>query len=121
MDKSVKDILLRKLLVSWIVLSPLLIFGQTPVSKSHSTVTAIDGNIYKTVKIGEQVWMAENLHVARYNNGDSIANVTKAKDWRGLSSGAWSYFNNDPQKGKTYGRLYNWYSVNDPRGLCPDG
>lgn len=84
-------------------------------------VTDIEGNVYRTVKIGDQIWMAENLAVTRYRNGDAIPGVTELEEWVALENGAWSEYDNDPEKGKVYGKLYNWYAVNDPRGLAPEG
>jgi uncharacterized protein (TIGR02145 family) len=75
----------------------------------------------KTVKIGAQTWMAENLNVDHYRNGDPIPEVQGKKEWSNLKSGAWCYYNNDSENGKKYGKLYNWYAVNDPRGLAPEG
>lgn len=86
-----------------------------------NTVTDIDGNIYRTVKIGTQVWMAENLKVKHYQNGDLIENVTSDSDWIKLSTGAWCIYSNDTIYGKMYGNLYNWYAVNDARKLAPKG
>ena len=85
------------------------------------TVTDIDGNEYKTVKIGEQVWMAENLKVTRYRNGDPIPNIVDNSEWNQLTTGAYSHYWNDPFMTSTYGLYYNWYVVDDKRGLCPDG
>jgi uncharacterized protein (TIGR02145 family) len=73
----------------------------------------------KTVKIGKQTWMAENLNVDHYRNGDPIPVVQDQEKWKNLKTGAWCYYNNDPNNGKKYGKLYNWYAVNDPRGLAP--
>lgn len=73
------------------------------------------------VKIGKQTWMAENLDVSTYANGDPIPQVTDESQWGLLTTGAWCYYNNDPFIGTTYGKLYNWYAVNDPRGLAPEG
>ena len=82
-------------------------------------ITDIDGNTYKTVKIGKQEWMAENLNVSHYCNGDPIP---KAKDeWSKLKTGAWCYYDHDEENGKIYGKLYNGYAVYDPRGLAPEG
>ena len=75
----------------------------------------------KSVKIGNQVWTAENLNVDHYRNGDSIPEVKNQYEWRNLKTGAWCYYKNNPENGKKYARLYNWYAVNDPRGLAPDG
>jgi len=57
-----------------------------------------------------------------YRNGDPIPEVTDPNQWKTLTTGAWCYYNNDPVMGSTYGgKLYNWYAVNDPRGLAPVG
>jgi uncharacterized protein (TIGR02145 family) len=88
---------------------------------SDNPVTDIDGNIYQTVTICSQVWSQRNLQVARYRNGDVIPQVTDATQWTNLTTGAWCYYNNDPATEATYGKLYNWYAVNDPRGLAPSG
>jgi uncharacterized protein (TIGR02145 family) len=74
-----------------------------------------------SVKIGNQVWMSKNLDVDTYRNGDHIPEVTDQNEWANLTSGAWCYYDNDPANGKIYGKLYNWYAVNDPRCLSPDG
>jgi uncharacterized protein (TIGR02145 family) len=73
------------------------------------------------VIIGTQQWMKENLDVTTYRNGDVIPQVTSNAEWAGLTTGAWCYYNNDPANGAIYGKLYNWYAVNDPRGLAPAG
>jgi len=85
------------------------------------TVTDIDGNTYEIVKIGNQWWMAENLKVTNYRNGEAIPNVTEDSAWSNLSTGAWCSYNNDVSNIETYGRLYNWYAVNDSLGLAPEG
>ncbi len=82
-------------------------------------VTDIDGNVYRTVVIGEQEWMAENLKVTKYNNGDPIPNITDSTQWNTLTTGAWSYYNNEEANNNIYGKLYNWYAAEDPRNLCP--
>ncbi|MBP7102081.1 MAG: fibrobacter succinogenes major paralogous domain-containing protein [Bacteroidales bacterium] len=87
---------------------------------TYGTVTDIDGNTYKTVKIGTQTWMAENLKVTKYNNGIIIPNVTDGNRWYGLTSGAYCNYNNSPSNVATYGRLYNWYAVKSGK-LCPTG
>ena len=74
-----------------------------------------------TIQIGSQKWMSKNLDVAFYRNGDPIPQVTDATAWAALTTGAWCYYNNDPTQGNKYGKLYNWYAVNDPRGLAPQG
>jgi len=80
-----------------------------------------DGTVYKTVQIGDQVWMAENLRATKYSNGDPIPNVTSDSQWGDLSSGAYCAYDNDESNAETYGYLYNWYAVNDSRGLAPEG
>lgn len=76
------------------------------------------------VKIGSQTWMAKNLDVGTFANGDAIPEAKTAAEWMAAGDAqkpAWGYYDNDPANGKTYGRLYNWYAVSDPRGLCPQG
>ena len=85
------------------------------------TVTDIDGNVYQTVKIGNQWWMAENLKVIHYLNGDSIPNVTDDSIWRDLITGAYCAHDNDNGNVDTYGLLYNWYVVGDSRNIAPIG
>ena len=74
-----------------------------------------------TIVIGTQQWMRENLDVVTYRNGDVIPQETDPTAWAALTSGAWCYYNNDVANGAIYGKLYNWYAVNDPRGLAPTG
>lgn len=84
------------------------------------TVTDIDGNIYKTIKIGNQVWMAENLKTTRYNDGTPIPNVTDNNEWSKLKTGAFCYYDNDSEYNTIYGKLYNWYAVGTGK-LAPKG
>ena len=87
-----------------------------------SPVTDIDGNVYKTVSIGTQIWMAENLKTSKYRNGVSIPLVTTNASWAALSTGAYCWYSNDAATNKaTYGALYNWYAVNDIRNIAPAG
>lgn len=74
------------------------------------------------VKICNQVWMIKNLDVTTYRNGDAIPQVTDPVQWENLTTGAWCWYDNDSATyAATYGRLYNWYAVKDPRGLAPQG
>lgn len=73
------------------------------------------------IKIGKQIWMTENLKTTHYQNGDIITNVTSAKSWSKLNSGARCTYKNKEDYNKIFGFLYNWYAVNDPRGLAPSG
>ena len=75
----------------------------------------------ETVKIGTQEWTTKNLNVSTYSNGDVIPEVTDPKVWANLTTGAWCYYDNDPKNEAIYGKLYNGYAVNDPRGLAPEG
>ena len=87
-----------------------------------SNLIDIDGNVYSTsTYCGEQTWMKSNLNVSRYRNGDIIPQVTDSSQWKNLTTGAWCYYNNDPANGAIYGKLYNWYAINDPRKLAPIG
>jgi uncharacterized protein (TIGR02145 family) len=88
---------------------------------STGTVTDIDGNIYQTVQIGNQIWMAENLKVTHYQNGDAVPHLTDNGDWQVASYGAYCVYGNTPSNADTYGNLYNWHAVDDSRGLAPEG
>ena len=89
---------------------------------ASGSVTDINGNVYPTVNIGSQTWMQKNLNVSKYKNGDVIPQVTDATQWANLTTGAWCWYNNDSATyAATYGKLYNWYAVNDSRGFAPQG
>jgi len=91
------------------------------VFTSNEKITDQDSRIFKIVKINNQRWMAENLNVSVYRNGDSIPQVKNPDIWSKLTTGAWCYYENKSENGIKYGKLYNWYAVNDPRGLAPLG
>ncbi len=80
----------------------------------------IEGNIYKTVIIGDYEWMAENLRTATYNNGAEIPNVTDNGEWSNLTNGAYCWYFNQIYYGEIFGALYNWYAVETDK-LCPEG
>jgi uncharacterized protein (TIGR02145 family) len=80
-------------------------------------VSDYDGNLYHTIVIGIQTWLKENFKGIHYVNGDPIPNVTDTATWKALKSGAYCYYNNDPNNGKIFGGLYNWYARVDSRGL----
>lgn len=84
-------------------------------------VTDIDGNEYQTVKIGTQTWMKENLKVSRYNNGDSIPTGLDNRQWQTTQAGAFAIFNNQKENNDIFGKIYNWYVVQDERNVCPIG
>lgn len=107
------------LMVIFIFLSNVYAFGQ----ESNQTVTDIDGNVYKTVTIGTQTWMAENLKTTKYNNRNLIGTTTPATlsiEAENTPKYQWAYAGNESNVA-TYGRLYTWYAVTDSRGVCPTG
>ncbi len=94
---------------------------STTSDRNDNTVTDIDGNIYHTVKIGDQIWMAENLRVTHYRNGEPILQVDNPEEWRSLRSGAYCCYNYYTENAKNFGCLYNWYTVKDNRNIAPTG
>lgn len=80
-------------------------------------VSDFDGNAYRIVTIGNQTWLQENFRGTHFANGDPIPLVTRQMDWEKMTTPAYCWYNNDPQKGEVYGGLYNWYAASDPRGL----
>jgi len=98
----------------------LQVYNGTNWTKINGTLPSSDTNT--SISICTQVWMKRNLDVSTYRNGDPIPKVTDAAAWTALTTGAYCYFNNDSATyAATYGKLYNWYAVNDPRGLAPAG
>ncbi|MBK7133962.1 MAG: fibrobacter succinogenes major paralogous domain-containing protein [Bacteroidales bacterium] len=83
-------------------------------------VKDIEGNIYSTVKIGNQIWFFDNLRSTKFNDGTQIPLVKDAEVWAALKTPAFCWLNNDPENKEIYGALYNWYTVNT-RKLCPKG
>ncbi len=94
---------------------------SSPTAPEDNTVTDIDGNVYNAIKIGDQWWMVENLKVTQYRNGDAIPVVTDSSEWSDLTTGAYCMYDNNASNADTYGYLYNWYAVDDNRGLGPEG
>jgi len=90
-------------------------------SSASGTVTDIDGNVYQAVTIGTQVWMAGNLRVTHFRNGDPIPDVADSSTWSGLSTGAHCAYDDDESYVSVYGLLYNWYAVDDSRSMALDG
>lgn len=93
----------------------------SPAEDDPVSVQDVDGNTYPVVRIGEQLWMSENLRAARYANGDSIRHVPEFQAWNGLNEGAWVLYANNSSNLNSYGKLYNWFAATDSRGICPDG
>ncbi|MCP3907475.1 MAG: hypothetical protein GY712_05595, partial [Oceanicoccus sp.] len=97
------------------------ITGSGTGAISASALIDCDGNAYPTINIGNQVWMAENLKVTHYRNGNNIPNETADTTWSNLTTGAYCWYNNNQSAYEKHGPLYNWHAVADSRGLCPDG
>ncbi len=94
------------------------------IIEESDPIVDIEGNIYTTIKVGEEIWMAENLNVSYFRNGEPIPEVKTKEDW--IRAGedhepAWCYYENDSENGEKYGKLYNWYAITDPRGIEPEG
>jgi uncharacterized protein (TIGR02145 family) len=110
----------KTLLIILALISNVLSFAQ----QYGSFKDARDGKVYKTVKIGEQIWMAKNLNVEKFRNGDPILEAKTNDEWKTAAENkqpAWCYYENDPANGAKYGKLYNWYAVSDSRGIAPVG
>ena len=95
-----------------------------PIQKSVKSEPVTKTRYPGTVTIGTQIWASANLNVSTFSNGDTIPEAKTSKEWVAAGDAgkpAWCYYSNDPKTGLIYGKLYNWYAVNDPRGLAPDG
>jgi uncharacterized protein (TIGR02145 family) len=89
-----------------------------------SVSISLKSQTIKEIKLGNQIWMLNNLNVDKFRNGDNIPQAKSPEEWkkaRDKKQPAWCYYNNDPRNGNKYGRLYNWYAINDARGLAPVG
>lgn len=110
-------------LLTFIILLIILFGCSKPATEEaqnqSNTVTDKEGNVYKTVTIGTQIWMAENLKVTKYRNGDLIPNVLTT--WSKVTNGAFCWYNNDIKNKDIYGALYNWYAIKDSRNIAPLG
>jgi len=95
--------------------------SSSPGVINDSTVTDIDGNVYHTVTIGSQIWMIENLRTTHYRNGEVILNITIDSLWVDASIGAWCDYNNDTLNDSKFGKLYNYFAIEDTRNLAPEG
>lgn len=111
---------MKKLIVLCTILLSFVLDAQQP----GELIDKRDGKTYKTTVIGTQTWMAENLNVNKFLNGDAIPEAKTPAEWKKAGSSkqpAWCYYDNDPKNGQKYGKLYNFYAVNDSRGLAPEG
>jgi len=95
-------------------------YGEEIAFKTFE-VMDIDGNGYHAVTIGSQTWLTSNLKVTKYRNGDPIPNITDGSEWGNLTDGAYCDYENKSSNSDIYGRLYNWYAVDDNRNLAPEG
>ncbi|MDA9864470.1 fibrobacter succinogenes major paralogous domain-containing protein, partial [Flavobacteriales bacterium] len=95
--------------------------GSCSTLASTCASPSMDGHSYGVVEIGDQCWFAENLRTTVYADGAAIPEVTDNIAWAGLSTGARCDYDNNASNVATYGRMYNWYAVDDARGLCPSG
>lgn len=99
----------------------IILFCIELIGCKTNSVKDVDGNVYKAVTIGTQVWMAENLKTTKYNDGTAIPLVKDDKVWEALNTPAYCWYKNDAATNKNkYGALYNWYTVNTNK-LCPSG
>lgn len=96
-------------------------YGNEITFTTPARLVDIDGNEYPTVQIGTQTWMKTNLKTTRYRDGSSIPTGLSDSQWQSTTSGAYAIYGNNAANDATYGKLYNWYAVADPRGLCPAG
>ncbi|HOD55671.1 MAG TPA: fibrobacter succinogenes major paralogous domain-containing protein [Candidatus Cloacimonadota bacterium] len=103
-----------------ILLVILFVLSLSSCEKEPEIVTDIDGNVYKTVTIGYQVWMAENLKTTKLNDSTGIPYVTSDGIWAGLATSGYCYYDNSWGNALIYGALYNWHTVNTGK-LCPTG
>jgi uncharacterized protein (TIGR02145 family) len=116
-------------LISLLIIIGFVLFFSDSCKKDNSnnnppsggTVTDIDGNVYQTVIIGTQTWMASNLKTTKYRNGTQIPNVADSVQWSTLTTGAYCNNNNDPNTVALYGRFYNYYAVTDSNNIAPAG
>ena len=115
-----------KIVLALLALNGLFQFRSTLDKAKYPSIKnkAYVPNEITEVKIGNQIWMTQNLKVAHFRNGDSVPYAKTAEEWEKAGKEqkpAWCYYNNDPANDSKYGKLYNWYAVNDPRGLAPNG
>lgn len=117
---------MRKLTVFLFIQIFILSCSSEPTSSTNNDpktgkVTDINGNVYQTVMIGEQWWIAENLRATHYKNGKAITELMDESEWENYSTGAFFNYGNDVNNVPIYGRLYNWYATVDSQGIAPTG
>jgi len=111
---------MSRLLNYFLLIALLFIYcDKKPTGPEAMDIVNFYGKTYRTVKIGDQWWLAENLKVTKYRDGSSILNVTDQEKWVYISTGAYCAYNNDESNADTYGYLYNWYAAVDPFNIAP--
>lgn len=106
-------------LITYTVLVAFLLMLTITTVNAQDTVTDIDGNVYETVTIGDQIWMTSHLAVSKFSNGDTIPYVEEDGEWGNLTSPAHVYFGKNEGFAETFGYLYNWHVAADNRNVCP--
>jgi uncharacterized protein (TIGR02145 family) len=103
----------------------IILIPENETMVCQGCIFRVSGNLIpEPVRIGQQVWQAINLNVSKFMNGDDIPEAKTDEEWKMAAEGkrpAFCYYDNDPKNGAIYGKLYNWFAVNDPRGLAPKG
>lgn len=105
-----------------LIVSSIIVISLSLTSWLKNNEESDKTTTYKEVVIGNQTWMAENLNVITFRNGDTIQEAGTLDEWRAAvrkREPAWCYFNNDKSIDSSYGKIYNYYAINDPRGLAP--
>jgi len=130
MESSKKLYILIGILVSVVLVLVLVRFfvggnlfqvKEKPAASSCPEQVTYQGNVYNTVRIGGQCWLAENLRAFSYRDGTAIPMLTDSAEWDKDRQGAYTCYYNQEQNCHDYGALYNWYAVNNEKGLCPEG
>ncbi len=113
---------IRDFRLNYIFVSLILFFLPISLSAQYTTVSDYEGNVYRTVFIGYQEWMAENLRATKYSDGTPIDYPGDNDSiWVNITEGAYAWYNNDEHWKEVYGALYNWHTVTNENGLCPSG
>jgi len=113
---STKNNKMKNVLTTCTVIVSLFLFGCNKNNSDNGQQPSIE-----SITIGTQTWTLKNLDVVKYRNGDPIQQVSDPGQWASLTTGAWCYYFNNSSNNAAYGKLYNWYAVNDSRGLAPAG
>ena len=119
-----KSLILSAFLLAATILTSYGFGGSNEKDSSNKDASYIVDASHNEVTIGSQVWMTENLNVDKFRNGDPIPEAKTYEEWKKAGENkqpAWCNYKNDPANGEKYGKLYNWFAVNDPRGLAPKG